>query len=776
MISDKMTKARSYVGRPMRRSEDVDLLRGAGAFLADLNLPGALEIHFVRSTHAHALIVNIDTALAKSAPGVVAVLTGKDLVFADDHLLCIDMLETTLDARQRVLPTDRVRYVGEPIAVVVANNRYRAEDAAELVRVEYTFLTPVLHTDRAVQDGADLVYPELGSNIVHRTTHQDGDPDRAFAAAHLILSETFDFHRLFAAPLETRGVLATVSPDVSRLLVWSTSQIPQITRGVIAFALGMPKEMVRVNSPRLGGGFGSKENIYPEEIIVPKIAQMLRKPVRWLEDRREHFISATHAREEKVFVEAVVTQDGLITALRLECTTDIGAAFAIVTNTVTTMMGAMIRGPYRVPGLDANMRSVVTNKVPLNVFRGAGHPQGVLVMESLLDIAAAKLQIDRIEIRRRNLIAPEELPLDRNASTCLGARRIVYDEGDYPRCFEMAVAEIDYESLEEKKRAAAVRGKYLGIGFSNHVEQTAIGPYEDARVSLDLAGRLTVFSPVVAMGQGTEITLRQIAADEIGLNIDAIEIRFGNTDELPDAIGAFASRGTAIGGSAVRQATRAAKEAILDRLASQMNCRRDELRWESGGVTGPSITDGPLSIEAALARLQLSSALPIEGKFRVENIEASYSYAAHVALVEIDMETFKISVPRYVVAHDCGTVINPLLVEGQIVGGVVQGLGGMLREHLEYSECGKLNARGLMDYVLPGISDLPQDFRILHMETPSTIAQFGVRGVGEGGVTGCYGAIATAVADALRATGADIRGSGPYLPAQLYALTRAGEI
>jgi hypothetical protein len=384
--------------------------------------------------------------------------------------------------------------------------------------------------------------------------------------------------------------------------------------------------------------------------------------------------------------------------------------------------------------------------------------------------AAAKLQIDRVEIRRRNLIAPEELPLDRNVSTCLGARRIVYDEGDYPKCFEMAVAEIDYESIKRKRHTAATRGKYLGIGYSNHVEQTAIGPYEDARVSLDLGGKLTVFSPVVAMGQGTEITLRQIAADEIGFDIGAIEIRFGNTDELPDAIGAFASRGAAIGGSAVRQATRAAKETMLDRLASQMNCRRDELRWESGGIVGPSITDGPLSIEAALARLQLASTSPIEGKFRLENIEASYSYAAHIALVEIDMETFKISVPQYVVAHDCGTVINPLLVEGQIVGGVVQGLGGMLREHLQYDENGRLNARGLMDYVLPGIGDLPQDFRILHMETPSTIAQFGVRGVGEGGVTGCYGAIATAVADALRTTGANIRGSGPYLPAMLYSL------
>jgi carbon-monoxide dehydrogenase large subunit len=762
-------RAKKYVGRAMRRTEDIGILRGSGAFLADIDLPGALEIHFVRSTEAHATIDHIHVAEALAAPGVVAVFTGKDVEFADVHVLCIDMLPTTSDVRQRILPKDRVRYVGEPIAVIVAEDRYLAEDAADLVRVKYGRLEPVLDTASATREGAPLLYPEFSTNVVFETKHFDGNPDRAFAEAHLVLSEKFDFHRLFAVPIETRGVLATVWPEDSRLLVWSTSQIPQITRGVLSFALGLPKESIRVTAPRLGGGFGSKENIYPEEIIVPKIAHTLKRPVRWLEDRREHFVSSTHAREETVDVQAAVDENGNITAIRLKCTTDIGSSFAIVTNTVTTMMGAMMRGPYRVPSLDATMRSVVTNKVPLNVFRGAGHPQGVLVMERLLDIAAEKLGIDRVEIRFRNLLKPDELPLDRDESTCLGARRIIYDEGDYLGCFKLALADVDYASFEERRAKAAGKGKYLGIGFSNHVEQTAIGPYEDARVSLDPNGQLTVFSPIVPMGQGTEITLRQIAADEIGLEIDAVEIRFGNSDELPDAIGAFASRGAAIGGSAVRQATRALKEIILDRLAEQLNCGRDELDWQDEGIQGPSLTEGPLSLHAVLDRLRGVSSESIEAKFRVENIDASYSYAAHIAEVEIDMETLKLSVPRYVVAHDCGTVINPLLVEGQIVGGVVQGLGGMLRESLIYDNEGKPVCRSLMDYVLPGISDMPKDLRIHHMETPSSLAQFGVRGVGEGGVTGCYGAIATAVADALDLTGKHFNNSGPYLPSRLFA-------
>jgi carbon-monoxide dehydrogenase large subunit len=564
--------------------------------------------------------------------------------------------------------------------------------------------------------------------------------------------------------------MAEIDAD-QRLNVWSTSQIPYMARGAICLALGLPPSRVRVMAPRLGGGFGSKENVYPEEIIVPAVAMMLGRKVRWLEDRREHFTASVHAREETVQVEASVDVDGNITAIKLDCITDIGAAFTVVGNTVTTLMGAMIRGPYRVPGLDARMRSVVTNKVPLNVFRGAGHPQAVLIMERLLDLAAERLGLDRAEIRRRNLLSPEELPLDRSATDCIGARRIVYDEGRYETCFAMALEQAGYAGIAAEKKAARARGKALGIGFSNHVEMTAIGPHEEARVMLGPQGRIIVFSPIVPMGQGSEITQRQIVADELGIPIEQIDIRFGNTDDLTDAVGAFASRGAAIGGAVIRLAARGLKDAIIDRYAQVTNASRQDLEWTRDGLTGPFLANSPATLPEISARLGVRDAgSSVEATFRLNDIKPSYSYAAHVAIVEIDLETLKISIPRYAVAHDCGTVINPLLVEGQIVGGVIQGLGGLLREHLRYDDVGRLLTSRLMDYVLPGVSDVPSDFRLGHIETPSSFAPFNVRGVGEGGVTGCYGAIATAMADALAEHGVTIAGSGPYSPSFLFGL------
>jgi carbon-monoxide dehydrogenase large subunit len=762
---DMLPASSRHVGRSIRRPEDSDILRGAGRFIADIELPGACEVHIVRSTEPHALIKAFDTDAASRAPGVVAVLTGYDIPFADNRLPCIDMLQDTHDVRQRLLPVDRVRYVGEPVAVVVAEDRYRAEDAAELIRIDYEPLPVVTSADDGAKAEAHLLYPEFNSNTVYRTTQRDGDPETAFSQAEMVLKETFKFHRHFAAPLETRGVLATVSLTDGRLHVWCTTQIPHATRNAIATSLGIPRDQIHVIAPRLGGGFGSKENVYPEEILVPKIAAMLRRPLRWLEDRREHFVASVHAREESVAVEAAVTRDGLITAIKLDCLADIGAAFATVTNTVPTLLGAMVRGPYRVPALDARLSSVVTNKVPLNVFRGAGHPQAVLVMERLLDVAADALQIDRAEIRRRNLLRPEELPLERHALDCIGARRIIYDEGDYPRCFEMALSEAEYSNFERERASAKERGKYLGIGLSNHVEMTAIGPYEDARVALGADGRVTVFSPMVPMGQGPETIQRQIVADELGLPIASIDIRFGSTDDLSDAMGAFASRGAAIGGAVVRMAASKLKEKILDRLTEQLNCRRSDLTWQSGGVSSPFLSNGHITLDGIASRLWGGSdGLRIEALARIEDIKPSYSYATHIAVVEIDTETFEISIPRYVVAHDCGAMINPLLVEGQIVGGVVQGLGGILREHLAYDKGGRLLTTRLMDYVLPGVTDLPVDFRLSHLETPSSFAPNNVRGVGEGGVTGCLAAIATGVADALRSSGVRNPGYGPFLP------------
>jgi carbon-monoxide dehydrogenase large subunit len=425
-----------------------------------------------------------------------------------------------------------------------------------------------------------------------------------------------------------------------------------------------------------------------------------------------------------------------------------------VGNTPITAMSAMVRGPYRVPNLDARMCSVVTNKAPLNVLRGAGAPQATLVMERMLDEAARILKIDRAEIRRRNLIQPQELPLDRGRTGFANSYHVIYDEGDYPRCLEAGLKLAEYELFESDRKAAATRGKLLGLGIAMYVEITAVGPYETARIALQPDGTVLLFSSIMPVGQGSETTQRQLVAEVLGIAIEQVAIRQGDTDEVPDAVGTFASRGAAIGGAVGRMAARELVKNILANVSSTLNCDSSKSKWENGGVMilGSAQEFIPVSeIPARLASLR-GKLEPegIEAKFRLEVPKPSYSYATHIVVVEIDPETGAIKIPRYTVAHDCGKIVNPLLVEGQIVGGVVQGIGAVLREQVVYDSEGHLQTCAMMDYVLPGASDVPADFRLWHMETPTSLNPFGMRGVGEGGTIGAHAALANAVADALR--------------------------
>jgi aerobic carbon-monoxide dehydrogenase large subunit len=762
------SRSRRYVGEAVRRAEDEALLQGRGGFLSDIPAPDAAEICIVRSMNPHAIVRAIRTECALTNPGVIAVLTASDLDLVDDVLPCVDMIPGTLDVRHRVIAGNRVRYVGQAVALVVAANRYLAEDAAALVEIEYEPLPPLTDHMAAMSPGAPLLYPELGTNIVYQVTQRDGNPDFAAREGDLVIRRRFEFHRQTAIPMETRGVIAKIIDNGERLHVESPTQLPQMLRTVLAGAFGMSPDRIRVTAPRLGGGFGCKEMVYPEEILVPAVARKLQRPVRWLEDRREHFAATTHAREETVDAEAVVAPDGTFVGLRLTGWANIGAAFGFVGNTPITAMGAMVRGPYRVPNLDAQMFSVVTNKTPLNVLRGAGAPQATLVMERLLDEAARILGMDRAEIRRRNLIQPNELPLDRGRTGFAGAHHIIYDEGNYPRCFEAGLKLAEYENFECERKAAAARGKLLGLGISMYVEITAVGPFETARIALRPDGTVLLFSSIMPVGQGSETTQRQLVAEELGVAIEQVAIRQGDTDEVPDAVGTFASRGAAIGGAAGRMAARELVNTIRNCFASEFEYDSSSLRWEGGGVTVPEPAQEfiPLSeIPARLASLQgKSEPQQIEATYRLEVPRPSYAYATHIAVVEIDPETGKIEIRRYTVAHDCGRVVNPLLVEGQIIGGVVQGIGAVLREQLVYDSGGDLRTRAIMDYVLPGASDPPADFRLWHMEIPTSVNPFGMRGVGEGGTIGAHAAIANAIADALRDYDVAVDGSGPFTP------------
>jgi aerobic carbon-monoxide dehydrogenase large subunit len=762
------SRSRRYVGEAVLRGEDQELLQGRGGFLPDLAAPNAAEICIVRSTEPHAIVRAIRKERALANPGAIAILTANDLDLVDDVLPCVDMIPGTMDVRQRVIAKDRVRYVGQPVALVVAANRYLAEDAAALVEIEYEPLPSVTDHMAATNPGAPLLYPELGTNIVYQVSQRDGNPDFNARDSDLVIRKRFEFHRQTAVPLETRGVTAKLTDNGERLHVESCTQLPQVLRSVLAGAFGISLERVRVTAPRLGGGFGCKEMVYPEEILVPAVARKLQRPVRWLEDRREHFASATHAREETVDAEAVVATDGTFVGLRLTGWSNIGAAYGFVGNTPITAMGAMVRGPYRIPNLDAQMFSVVTNKTPLNVLRGAGAPQAALVMERLLDEAARCLGIDRAEIRRRNLIQANELPLDRGRTGFAGSYHIIYDEGDYPRCLEAGLSLAEYENFESDRKEAAARGKLRGIGISMYVEITAVGPYETARIALQPDGTIVFFSSIMPVGQGSETTQRQLVAEELGIAIEQVAVRQGDTDEVPDAVGTFASRGAAVGGAAGRMAARELVKRILDCFAVELECDPAALWWEGGGVQVSGPAEGFIPLAEVPARLaSLRGKLEperIEAKFRLEVPRPSFAYATHIAVVEIDPQTGELKIPRYCVAHDCGKIVNPLLVEGQIVGGVVQGIGAVLREQVVYDSDGRLQTRALMDYVLPGASDVPADFKLWHMETPTSFNPFGMRGVGEGGSIGAHAAVANAVADALRDYDVAVDGSGPFTP------------
>jgi aerobic carbon-monoxide dehydrogenase large subunit len=773
-----LPKGRRYVGKAVLRGEDEQLLRGLGGFLPDLPAAGAAEICLVRSSEPHAMVRDIRRERALASQGVIAVLTAADLNLADDALPCLDMIPGTLDARHRAMARNRVLYVGQPVALVVAANRYLAEDAAALVEIAYEPLACVTDHMAAMERGAPQLYPELGTNIVYEVMQHDGDPAFSVREGDLAFRRRYEFHRQTAVPLEGRGVVAKPIDDGKRLHVESCTQLPQVLRSVVAGALGMSPDAVRVTAPRLGGGFGCKEMVYPEEILVPAVARKLQMPVRWLEDRREHFAAATQAREETVDAEAVVARDGTFWGLRLTGWANIGAAFGLVGNTPITAMGAMVRGPYRIPNLDARMFSVVTNKTPLNVLRGAGAPQATLVMERLLDDAARELGIDRAEIRRRNLIQPGELPLDRGATGFANAYHIIYDEADYPRCLETGLELAGYKNFESERKLAATRGKLRGIGIAMYVEITAVGPYETARIRLEPDGTILLFSSIMPVGQGSETTQRQLVAEELGVAIEQIAVRQGDTDEVPDAVGTFASRGAAVGGATARLAARELVKVILSRFREGLRCERNTLKWEGGGVTVSTDTEaGSVPLAEIPRRLALLEKKPeasgIDAKFRLEVPRPSYSYATHLAVVEIDPETGALEIPRYVVAHDCGKIVNPLLVEGQIVGGVVQGIGAVLREKVVYDSEGRLQTRAMMDYVLPGASDAPKEFKLAHMETPTGFNPFGMRGIGEGGTIGAHGAMASAVMDALRDYHIDVDGSGPYAPSWIMkALSR----
>ncbi len=522
------------VGRPIKRREDRRLLRGRGHYVADVNRDAMLSMAVLRSTSAHARIIEIDASEVLALPGVAAVLTYADIDGQVGLLPCSDLQPDSKPALQTVLANGVVRYVGEPVAVVVAQDAYAAEDALESFIVEYEELPVVLDPVAACEDGSALLFPDFGTNKVSTLNQDVGDIEAALASADKVYTETFKIHRHGAVPLETRGVVAEEDPVTGRVTVWTSTQNPHRVRKFLTGVLNLPESRIRVIAPDVGGGFGAKLGFYPEEALAPILAMRLGRPIKWIEDRREHLLTATHAREQVHKVSVAVDRDSVVTGIDIESWTNNGSAMQTTGTSVASITSAMLRGPYRIPNYRARSHSVVTNKTPLGVYRGAGQPQAVFVMERLMDIIADDRGLDRAEFRRTNMLTPDELPSDRGTAIVL-AGKVEYDTGDYSKCMDMALDLVGYAGFAEKQAHARSEGRHLGLGMACYVEETAIGPYEAADLKVDPQGKIVVRTGATSSGQGHATAFSQLAAEEFDIPLEDVTVLAGDTDIVPEA-------------------------------------------------------------------------------------------------------------------------------------------------------------------------------------------------------------------------------------------------
>jgi carbon-monoxide dehydrogenase large subunit len=763
-----------YVGRSVRRREDARLLQGRGAYVADVQRPHALHLAVVRSPHAHARIRAMDLAPARACPGVIDVVT-----FADVPELAraipMRMNERGQMRRylQHPLARDKARYVGEPVAAVLATDRYLAEDTLAHVRVDYDPLPAVVHTRTAGEPGAPLLFESEGTNAVATFTVACGDVDRALGEADLVLRETFYVQRHAGVPLETRGALAEWDAGRGVLSMWGMTKVPHVNRRIIAEHAGLPEHRVHFLPTDVGGAFGVRGEVYPEDVLVALLAIRTGRPVRWIEDRREHLQAANHSREQHHEIAIGLRRDGTILGIHDRFWNDMGAYVRTHGATTPNNTAAYLPGPYRVPHYRAEVTCVVTNKTPAGTYRAPGRFEATFVRERIVDMAARALSIDPAEVRRRNFIPPEAMPYDLGTSTHGSA--VVYDSGDYPGLFGWALDQVGYETLREEQARARRAGRHVGIGLSYVVEKSGLGPWESARVLVDSTGAVVVHTGTPSVGQGVETVFAQICADVLGVRYEDVTVRYGDTDALPDSIGAFGSRGTVVGGNAVLGAAERVRDKILAVAARELEAHPADLELRDGAVHVRGVADRALTLKEIARAASVTRALATGTEPGLEALhyhgqaKMTYGHGLHLAVVEVDGETGVPRVLRYAVAYDVGRAINPMLVEGQLVGGLAQGLGAALHEELAYDDAGQLTAGTLMEYHLPAAADMPPLELWIREEDPSPTNPLGVKGAGEDGIVAAGGAVANAVADALAPLGVEIRAL-PLRPCRLREL------
>ncbi len=763
------------VGRPIPRKEDGRLLRGGARYLDDLPAPGALHLGIVRSMHAHARIRRVDAARALRLPGVVAVWTLSDLPELAASVPPLVPEKHFPPYRHPVLAGARTRHVGEAIAVVLAGDAYLAADGVAAVRVEYEPLAAATTVEAALRPGAPRVNDDWPGNLCARTTGGCGDAQEALAAADAVVEGRFRYPRLAGSPIEPRGVLALPAAPPAPLTVWASTQVPFAVRSAIAEILGLPEAHVRVIVPEVGGGFGVKGHVYPEDVLVPAVARRIGRPLKWTETRREHLLTAGADRDQEHRARLGVRRDGTIVALATEFTRDHGASptlgEAITLNTINHLPG-----PYRVPSYRATGLNVVTHKTFAAAYRGAGRPEAAFVVDRLLDRAARRLGLDPAELRRRNLIRPDEMPYASGLTYRDGAP-IAYDPADYPAAFEQALDRLGYAAWRAEQAERRGGPRPLGVGLSAYVEGTGLGPFEGADVEVDPTGTVYVRIGVSAQGQGHETSLAQVCAAELGVGVEDVVVVGGDTQALGYGMGTIASRVAAVAGPAVARASAevAAKAKLV--AAELLECAPDDLLLGAGRVEVKGVPDRGVRLgavaRAAVRSLALSgtSGPGLHGCAFFYPGTVTWAFGVQAVVVEVDLEACTVALRRHVAMHDCGRPINPMIVEGQLHGGMVQGSGSALLESLVFDDAGQLLTDTLMEYALPRAGDVPP-LEVHHLDFPSAVNPLGIKGVGESGIIPTAAAIANAVEDALAPRGVEVD-EVPLSGARLFACLRA---
>jgi carbon-monoxide dehydrogenase large subunit len=755
--------ATQLVGSRIKRREDPRLIMGRGTYVDDIQLPRMTYAAILRSPYAHASIRSINVDKAKALPGVVAVLTGADL--QGKNVPCGWTLPDMKMAPHPALAVGKVRYTGDAVAVLVAEERYLARDALDLIEVDYEPLPVVVDAEKAIQPGAPQLHEEVPNNTTFVWRVAGGDVDKAFREAEVVVKQRIVNQRLIPNAIEPRGMVAQYNPGSGDLTLWTATQIPHLVRLLLSMVTGIPEHKVRVIAPDIGGGFGSKLYLYPEEVIVATLAKTTGRPVKWIEERRENYVATTHGRDHVQYVEVAAQRDGTITGLRVKCIANMGAYLSTFAPGIPTILfGLMLAGNYRIPNISCEVTGVHTNTTLVDAYRGAGRPEATYLVERMVDLTARELGMDPAEIRRRNFVPANAFP----HTTATG---VTYDSGNYQPTLDRALEMAGYQQLRQEQERARAEGKYLGIGVTTYVEICGMAPsqvlgavgagaggWESATVRVHPSGKVTVYSGASSHGQGHETAFAQIVGDGLGIPFEDVEVVHGDTAQVQFGIGTFGSRSAAVGGMAAVMSVNKIEEKAKKIAAFLLEAAEADLVFEGGqffvkGTPGRGITIQQVAFAAYVPHKYPTGLEPgLEATSFYDPSNFTWPFGTHVAVVEVDPETGVIKLRRYIAVDDCGRVINPLLVDGQIHGGLAQGIAQALYEEAVYDENGQLISGSLMDYAVPKADDL-LNFELDRTETPSPVNALGVKGIGEAGTIASSAAIVNAVVDALAPLG-----------------------